>query len=192
MIPIIGIFVVLVVAGRFAFAANSGTFCNESNQLIEFVCGMTPGGSGWVPQQDGCYHRNTGQYCRETVRPPAPRPPDHNRPPAPRPPDYNRPGNGVVCSAVDRGWEEHSRGHYNCNDCLRYHGQCVETCSRQSVRCEAQGYDRRGQLVRFVAQAQNRRSAENQAIQNCNYNARQCRVVGCATQDDVVSRRMCR
>lgn len=178
IIPIIGLVIILVLASSYSFAANSGTFCNERNRVVEFVCGMTPGGAGWVAQPNGCFHRETGQYCREDIRPPAPRPPDY--------------GPGVVCKAQDRGWEEHRGGHYSCGECMRAHGQCIETCAQQNFQCEAQGIDYRGNVLRFVGEARDQYRAQDQAMRNCSNNARSCRIVVCNNQEQVVSRRSCR
>ncbi len=188
-------------------SANSGTFCNGQN-IVEFVCNQTPVGPGWVPQADGCFHRDTGRSCDNVGRPdPGPGRPGRPNPPPPPgrpnpPPPPGRPGPGpgypgypgrgeVVCSASDRGWEEHS-AHRSCQECLRYHGRCIETCSIVNYTCEAQGYDYRGNPVRFIGEGRDRREAQDQAFRNCNYNARSCQVMNCQTREQQTSRRECR
>lgn len=183
-------FSLLTLVLGFSVSANagSGTFCNGANQKIEYVCGYTPGGYGWVPQADGCFHRDTGTRC-DSWQPPAPPAPPAPYPGPGRPgPGY---GGGVVCRADDRGWEEHS-SHRSCGECLAQHGSCIETCSVSSTQCEARGYDYRGAELRFVGQGQSRYEAENQAIRNCAYSAGRCQVINCSSKEDVVSRRDCR
>lgn len=211
---IAGILATLLLASGGLFAANSGTFCNDKNELVEFLCGVNPSGPGWVRQADGCFHRVTGQRCGDTNRPtppnrppvtppnrPTPPPPSRpDRPPMPppsRPDRPDRPGypghdRYVTCSARKDGWDKHLLGHGSCQECMSKHDQCIETCSRQNVQCEAQGTDYRGNILRFVGQAGQRSRAENEALKNCSYNAGNCRVVSCSTQDETISRRYCR
>lgn len=169
--------------------AESGSFCNDRDQRIEFVCGSTPIGRDWVRQADGCYQRDTGMSCsgrggRGDGR--------YNPFPAPRDPGYpGYPGRGVVCRADDRGWEEH-RSHRSCGECLSLHGRCIETCSISEYRCEAEGFDYRGTPMRFTGQGQDRYQAENEALRNCSYNASRCQIRGCQESENVVSRRECR
>ena len=130
--------------------------------------------------------------------------------PGERPPRYQEPGRNpyepgypdsrypdsrydrVSCVAKDRGYEEHSRGHYSCGECLREHGECIETCSTQMSECQAEGTDRRGNRVSFAGRGDTRWSAEDQAMDRCYYRADNCRIVRCDDRNDVVSRRSCR
>lgn len=188
--------------------ANSGSFCNESNRRIEYVCEQTPGGGGWVPQGDGCFHRDTGQSCSSNPgghNPPPPpyNPPPYNPPHPPVPPPYNPPpyyppynpghggGGNVVCRADDNGWEEH-RSHRSCGECLREHGRCTETCGVTEYISEAQGFDYSGRVVKFRGEGATRYQAENEAIRNCAYNASRCQNVSTRASEDVISRRECR
>lgn len=180
---VLGLFLGVVSFATSAMAQQSGTFCNERNSRIEFVCGYTPGGPGWVRAADGCYHRDTGMRCSNGggggYYPP-------------QQPPYN-PGYGggrVTCSAQDKGWEEHS-AHRSCGECLAHHGRCIETCSTSDYTCEAQGVDYRGNVTRFVGQASDRYQAENQALRNCSYNSSRCQILSCRSSEQVVSRREC-
>lgn len=110
-------------------------------------------------------------------------------------PSYpDRPGRGgEVCTASDRGWEEHRGAHFSCRECLAVHGECVETCrSPGQIQCEAHGVDRRGRLVAFYGVAQVQRRAERRAYDACSYNARNCRVVRCDQTGGTETRRNCR
>lgn len=102
------------------------------------------------------------------------------------------PGGGVVCTAQDRGWEEHSRGHYSCGECLAVHGRCIETCSSVMNECQAQGVDRYGNALFFLGRAYDQRRAQDEAMRNCYYNANNCFIRGCNQTQQVVSRRDCR
>lgn len=119
------------------------------------------------------------------------RPPPHHGGGMPYP-SYPDQGS-VVCSASDRGWEEHFGGHGSCRECLRHHGDCVETCSSQNYDCRVDGYDRHGRLVSFFGRSSDQWRAQDEAMYNCRYNyAVNCAVVTCNQQQDVVSRRSCR
>lgn len=173
--------------------ANSGSFCNPQGERVDFVCNETPSGPGWVPQADGCFHRASGARCGDNGGG-RPTPPPRPNPPRPAPPaPYPGPGRGgdLVCSARDAGWEEHG-SHNSCRECLREHGRCVETCAVVEDRCEAQGVDRRGNLVSFIGTGRGRYDAQDQAMRNCSYNASRCQIVRCDTAESNVTRRDCR
>lgn len=180
---VLGLFLSVAAFATSAMAQQSGSFCNERNSRIEFVCGYTPGGPGWVRAADGCYHRDTGMRCSNGGG-------GGYYPPQRPPYDPGYGGGRVTCSAQDRGWEEHS-AHRSCGECLAEHGRCIETCSTSDYTCEAQGVDYRGNVSRFVGQGSDRYQAENQAIRNCSYNAGRCQILGCRSSEQVVSRREC-
>lgn len=179
--------------GAMKALASSGSFCNERNELVEYICNEMPRGAGWVSQPDGCFQRRTGNRCGgEAVRPPRPDYPPRNE----YPPRYpGRPGGeygrGLVCKATDDGWEEHS-AHNSCGECLSLHGRCTETCSEVNYRCEFEGRDYRGNVVRFSAEARDSYRAESDAYRNCASSANNCRSLGCQTNERAVSRRQCR
>ena len=55
---------VLFLGFSTAASANSGMFCNVQEHVIQFVCNeYPPYGGDWVNQGNGCYHRDTHQYC---------------------------------------------------------------------------------------------------------------------------------
>jgi hypothetical protein len=122
---------------------------------------------------------------------PGPRRPGYpGRPPSR--PGNGRPGYGVQCVAQDRGWEEHSGGHYSCNECLREHGECVETCSTRMTECQVDGADRSGRRISFLGRGDSRWTAEDDAMRACYYNAQNCYVVSCQDRSQTVSNRSCR
>jgi len=127
---------------------------------------------------------------------------DHNRPapypgPGYPPPPGNYPGypsGPVTCTAGDRGWEEHSGGHYSCGECLSYHGSCVETCRSVDVECRAEGRDAYGRVYSAFGRGYDRWQAESDAMRNCQYNAygARCYIVTCNQRQNIVSQRNCR
>lgn len=128
-----------------------------------------PGGPGHGPGHGPGYPGGPGQY--------------------PGNPGY---GN-VQCSAADAGWEEHAGGHYSCGDCVRWHGQCVETCREVAVECQATGSDNFGRPYTFMGRGYDQYSAQNDAVYNCqSRNFRNCYVTGCQQRQNIVSQRSCR
>lgn len=128
--------------------------------------------------------------------------PGYGQRPAPhRPgPQYPGPGYGypaparVVCSAGDRGWEEHSGGHGSCGSCLQQHGRCVETCKEVTYMCEVEGTNYYGVRSVFRAVGVDRYAAESEARRKCEWNRdmRSCYTLSCRAEENVVSRRDCR
>lgn len=107
------------------------------------------------------------------------------------PPGYG--GGPVRCIAEDEGYEEHSRGHRSCGECLSVHGQCVETCYTETVACTASGIDYQGRQRTVVGQDQDRWYAERRALEYCRYEGlRQCRIENCQGRQDTISERLCR
>lgn len=123
------------------------------------------------------------------------RPGRPGRPGYPGHPGYPGGGGGyapVTCTASDRGWEEHGP-HYSCHDCLRHHGTCIETCSQNTVECQAEGVDHYGRRLNFVGMGSDDWSARNEALRACQYNyASNCYVTSCQSRQNVISRRSCR
>lgn len=97
----------------------------------------------------------------------------------------------LVCSAVDRGSEEHWGGHGSCDQCLREHGHCVETCSVRFTTCEATGRDYRGQSITLRGHGDDRYDAERAALSYCQRNFSDCRIASCSNSGEQVSRREC-
>lgn len=127
----------------------------------------------------------------EPTRPNWPgRPGRPGRPGYPGQPGYGN-GGRVVCQAVDEGYEEHSGGHYSCEECLQYHGGCNETCSEQMAECQAQGVDRYGRGINFYGRGDDQWRAQDDAMYQCQYYAGNCRIVSCQQRNNVVSRRNC-
>jgi hypothetical protein len=63
---------------------------------------------------------------------PYPGHPEYPNQPYPGQPNY--PGYcNVTCRADDNGYEEHGGGHYSCDECLSYHGECTETCNANCI-----------------------------------------------------------
>lgn len=111
--------------------------------------------------------------------------------------DYGRPsrpgyGTQVTCSARDRGHEEH-RNHRSCGECLRKHGQCIETCAVNYTVCRAEGEDRYGRRASFEGHAQSQYESQRNALYSCERDRRfrNCRVVSCSNSSETVSRRRC-
>lgn len=123
-----------------------------------------------------------------------PRPHPRPMPPGrvPPPPHYPRPH--VVCSATDRGWEEHWNGHPSCGACLQHHSSCIETCAEVFEVCEAHGQTYNGTMIAYRAAGPDRWTAEREALRRCEWdrNVRYCRVVSCQTERRTVSNRSCR
>lgn len=110
-----------------------------------------------------------------------------------RPPRY--PGGGhsqVTCSATDNGWEEHWGGHGSCRECLKKHGDCVETCSIKNTTCTAEGVDYRGYKMTVQGRSEYRFDAEREAMDRCQYRYENCRITNCSENSEQVSRRSCR
>lgn len=106
------------------------------------------------------------------------------------PPGYYKP---IRCNYTDDGWEEHSRGHRSCGECLSYHGNCNETCYSETVSCRAVGTDRWGQQRSVEAQGDDRWMAEGRAMEYCRYQGLQyCRIERCDSRQQIVSERSCR
>ncbi len=108
-----------------------------------------------------------------------------------------RPGRGVItCSAADRGWEEHWTGHADCRECLRKHGECIESCEQtfNYRACKFEGRDRTGRTQMFEGQDEDRRQAELEAENKCfRAGYRDCRFVRCDLNQEreLISRRSC-
>lgn len=142
-------------------------------------------------------HRPGPGYGRPT--PPPYRPGPGYGHPTP-PPHYPGPGYGypaparVVCSAGDRGWEEHGGGHGSCGSCLQHHGRCVETCKEVTQLCEVEGTSYNGARSIFRAVGVDRYAAESEARRKCEWNRdmRFCHTISCRAEENVVSRRDCR
>ena len=101
-------------------------------------------------------------------------------------------GGNVVCSAADKGWEEHG-SHASCRECFRKHGSCVETCSRATIECSVEGTDRRGRRTTYYGSGSDYRQAQWNADDACyRARARDCRPLRCDQRSEVVSRRDCR
>lgn len=87
---------------------------------------------------------------------------------------------GVRCSAVDRGWEEHFGGHATCEDCVRRHGSCIETCEFSEHTCVAEGRRWGGRPIQAEGYGYSRWEAERQAVETCERRgARRCYVINC-------------
>ncbi|HXH32135.1 MAG TPA: hypothetical protein VNJ01_15125 [Bacteriovoracaceae bacterium] len=110
--------------------------------------------------------------------------------------DYRENGrnNGyVTCSARTTDFiEKHILGHTNCNTCLAKHDSCTEKCTQTANVCTVEGTNRRGRVRIFTASG-NRWNAEDQALNDCEYNRNMvsCLSLGCNTQNLVVSNRNC-
>lgn len=125
--------------------------------------------------------------------------PPHYPAPLPRyeeprrlPPRY--PQGHITCSAQDKGWEEHWSGHRSCGECVRHHGKCVETCQELRELCEVQGQDYYGRIRIYRAVSADRRSAEYEAIRQCQWDRdnRSCSIVSCRSDNRTISTRSCR
>ncbi|MCB0356946.1 MAG: hypothetical protein KDD40_08060, partial [Bdellovibrionales bacterium] len=98
----------------------------------------------------------------------------------------------LECVANDEGWEEHWGGHGSCRECLRKHGDCIETCYSTFVQCKAEGRSRYGYRDEFKAEGQRRYLVEDRAIERCRRAGYQeCRSKGCTTEKEIESRRSC-
>lgn len=98
----------------------------------------------------------------------------------------------VTCSASDNGWEEHWRGHRTCQECLRKHSNCRETCQVTIYTCEAQGVDYRGYVMRIYGRDYSQWDAQRQTLWACQRYYRNCHITQCTTSAETVSRRSCR
>ncbi|AHZ86730.1 hypothetical protein [Bdellovibrio bacteriovorus] len=105
-------------------------------------------------------------------------------------PGYGRPQ--VSCSASDDGWEEHWSGHRDCRECLKKHGNCIETCSAKYYACTAEGVDYRGYRMTIESRGNTQYAAEREAIDRCHYRYSNCRITSCNEKNETVSRRSCR
>lgn len=97
----------------------------------------------------------------------------------------------VVCSAADKGWEEHWGGHRTCAECLQKHGTCIETCSLEYTTCEAVGTDSLGNSFTVRGSGSDRWEAERNAVRHCERNFRSCRSSSCNSKSETVSRTRC-
>lgn len=97
----------------------------------------------------------------------------------------------ISCNAVDKGWEEHFGGHRNCDDCLKKHGKCVETCSLEYYTCEATGIDSLGGSITVKGSGDDRWEAESNARRHCDRNFRNCSVSNCNSKAETISKRTC-
>ncbi|MCB0390212.1 MAG: hypothetical protein KDD58_02920 [Bdellovibrionales bacterium] len=117
---------------------------------------------------------------------------DHDRDYDMRRGDGRRDRGRVQCEASDNGWEEHWGGHGSCRECLRKHGDCIETCYSTFVQCKAEGRSRYGYRDEFKAEGQRRYLVEDRAIERCRRAGYQeCRSKGCTTEKEIESRRSC-
>ena len=111
---------------------------------------------------------------------------DYDRRP---PPSY---GN-LICSASDRGFEEHLSGHRDCRSCLRSHDRCIETCEEQTYVCSGVGTNRYGRSVDIVGVGATRFEAQNEIEDECYYSRlANCRILRCDIDRRAVSQRACR
>ena len=111
-----------------------------------------------------------------------------------RPDQYDsRHRSRVSCSYTDNGYEEHSRGHRDCGECLSKHGRCNETCSTSYAVCKVEGRDYRGYTMTVEAKADSQYEAERDALRRCDRNNyTDCRRIDCRNESETVSRRSCR
>ncbi len=117
--------------------------------------------------------------------------PQPNYPPPYYPGGYY-PGQ-VSCTYTDTGWEEHFRGHNSCGECLQAHGNCNETCYAENQICEATGVDQFGKQVTVTGESSDRGDAERRAYDSCYYHGlRDCRVQKCDSEQQQISKRLCR
>src|SRR5207253_828198 len=94
----------------------------------------------------------------------------------------------VQCTSTDTGWEEHWGGHASCEECLRKHGSCVETCSSTYYVCQTQGTDQSGRTFTNEGRGDTRYEAEDEAMRACYYYRYQgCRVTNCNQNSETVS-----
>ncbi|MBS1972456.1 MAG: beta-sandwich domain-containing protein [Bdellovibrionales bacterium] len=135
---------------------------------------------------------------------PQPTPPPPPPPPTPTPPEVvylsypfsNRGNQKISCSATDKGWEEHWGGHGSCGECLKKHGECIETCTATDVVVYGTGYDVYGRIAKFEGRGGDSYDARRDMQQVCDY----YRLTRCesdpgksdSTNSDVVSRRSCK
>lgn len=97
----------------------------------------------------------------------------------------------VTCSARDKGWEEHWGGHDSCGSCQSKHGDCVETCSLEYSTCDAVGVDYLGNQITVKGAGDDRYNAAQVAVNLCQRNFANCRVVNCNSEAEQVSSRYC-
>lgn len=123
-----------------AASAARGVFCNERNQIVQWVCQEYPNGPGWVPQPNGCFQRLTNQSCNGGYNPhpgPAPIPV-----PPPPPPPQGRwifcAREGEVCRVPGYAQVRYgSMGYYNY---LNIRGEVP--CMNQYFGDPAKGYEK--------------------------------------------------
>jgi hypothetical protein len=161
---ILGGLVALVASGTF-FTSFNATASDDISLILDIVDRVSP------------------PYGRDRDRDR-----DRDRRDRPRPPRY---GN-LICSAVDRGFEEH-RAHLSCRDCLRHHGECIETCEEQTTFCRGVGINRYGRAVEVAGSGADRWEAEDEVLYECRLSRlSQCRITECFLDSRTVSRRSCR
>lgn len=106
-------------------------------------------------------------------------------------------GRADYCTYQDKGWEEHWRGHDSCQDCLRKHGKCVETCYSKSYKVKVTGsvrdyWNNSEREEEFLGYGESEWRAESEAIQACQYrNASNCQVANRDTESREISRSTC-
>lgn len=99
---------------------------------------------------------------------------------------------GLVCNVADRGWEEHRNGHKTCEECLKHHGRCVETCSLSYYTCEATGRDHNGSSITLTGSGEDRWEAERNALRHCERNFERCSSRGCSSKSQTITRKECK
>jgi hypothetical protein len=99
--------------------------------------------------------------------------------------------NDLTCRSSDRGWEEHSRGHATCDECLQRHGRCVESCSIDYVTCEVTGRDYANVSITLKASGSDRYEAERAALDFCQRSFNNCSISSCSSSSSTISRKEC-
>lgn len=179
----------------FTFVLLNASFMDTAD--AQYRPGQRPGyGQHPSPHRPGPQRPVPGPGYGQRPAPHRPGPQYPQQPQRPVPgPGYGYPSPArVVCSAGDRGWEEHSGAHSSCGTCLQHHGRCVETCSEVSQLCEVEGTNYNGVRSIFRAVGGDRYAAESEARRKCEWNRdmRFCRTISCRPEQRVVSRRDCR
>lgn len=168
----------------FCTVSAHASFSDVASDLAEIFRNAGDAKTGYIVPGDRGGGRNPPRYPDPGRNPGRPGRPDPGRPPGG--------GGRLTCVAQDTGWEEHRGAHYSCNECLRAHDSCNETCSQVYTECRAEGTDRNNRLTSFYGRADSRYRAEDEALYSCRNYAYNCRVVSCEDKNDVVSRRSCR